>query len=190
MHLQQRTDDSLLVNLSPGLGIIAARGLATRDSVFVYDRFNHRLYYGALGSLGRVLPELASLSALFTNLTGTFSPNGQKEWTVQADSTHYLLTAREGSRRFRITIDPKLWRVIRYEVRTRGGTLLEERRFARFESVNGIYMPHEITMRRPQRETVLRLTYDDIRPNPEQLAFSFAVAPGAERIRIIEEVEE
>ncbi len=189
IHLQQRTGDSLLVRLSPGLGIVAARGLATHDSVFVYDRFHHRLYYGALASVGRVLPDLASLSALFDNLTGTFTPSAAKPWEVRSDSTHYLLSTRETGRLHRMTIDPRFWRVIRYEVRTVQGTLLEERRFSDFRRVDGVYVPHVITVRRPQQDTVLKLTYDEIRPNPDHLAFSFVVAPGVERIPITQQIE-
>jgi outer membrane lipoprotein-sorting protein len=189
IHLRQRTNDSLLVDLSPGLGIIAARGLATHDSVFVHDRFHHRLYYGALRYVARVLPELASLSALFENLTGTFVPPEEKSWSVTADSAHYILSAHEEMRQYRITVDPRLWRVIRYEVRSRQGTLLEERRFSNFQGVNGIYMPSAITVRRPPQDTRLRITYDSLHPNPKQLAFSFTIAPGVERIPITEEVE-
>lgn len=189
IHLRQRANDSLLVNLSPGLGIIAARGLATRDSVFVYDRFHHQLYYGALTSIARILPELASLSSLFENLTGTYTPSEEKSWQVQADSVYYMLSATEESRHHRVTVDPRVWRVIRYEVRTPQGTLLEERRFSNFHRVNGVTMPYQITIRRPPQDTRLRITYKTVDPNPDNLAFSFAVTPGAKRIPIVEEVE-
>lgn len=188
-HIRQRTNDSLLVSLSPGWGIIAARGLATHDSVFVYDRFHHRLYYGALRSVERVLPELASVSALFDNLTGTVVPDEGQRWRVRADSTHYILNSRKGRQQYRVVVDPRLWRVIRYEVRTPQGTVLERRQFSDFRRVDSVYMPHEITVNRPLQETRLTVQYKSVRPNPGQLAFSFPVSPGATRIPIMQEVE-
>lgn len=188
-HIRQRTNDSLLVSLSPGWGIVAARGLATHDSVFVYDRFHHRLYYGALTSIERILPELASVSALFNNLTGTVVPDGGRQWRVRADSTHYILSSQDGQHESRVVVDPRLWRVVRYEVRTRQGTLLESRRFSDFRRVDSVYMPHEIVVNRPVQETRLTVQYKSVRPNPEQLAFSFPVSPGATRIPIMQEVE-
>lgn len=188
-HVQQRANDSLLVSLSPGWGIVAARALATHDSVFVYDRFHHRLYYGTVGNVQRVLPELASVSTLFNNLTGTVVPADRRRWRIRADSSRYILTAEAGFRQYRAVVEPRMWRVVRYEVRTRDGTMIETREFSDFRRIDGVYMPHRIEVHRPRRKTRLIVEYDSIQPNPGALAFSFPVAPGAERIPLMQEVQ-
>lgn len=180
--IRQRREDSLLVTVSPGFGIEAVRGLATRDSVFLHDRFHHELYVGRFASARRLLPGLDSLGTVFANLTGTLRPTGDRDWSVRADSAFYYLERRTPDRREIFVVDPSLWRVVRYQLRTGGGRLVEERVFADYRRSGDYFLPGRIQVRRPLENQRLTVTYESTDPNPGDLELSFRVDPTVKRI--------
>lgn len=167
--IRERRDDSLYISLSPGLGIEAARVLVTPDSVFLYDRMENQLTYGAIEEAGSLLPIPVDLGSLFQNLAGTLVPRVDAEWRVLADSTTYQLLSPDETRLY--VVDPRIWRVIRYEERTLGGQLIEERIFSAFAPVEGIYVPQQLRFRRPFEESTVALTYRRLEVNPDGMSF-------------------
>lgn len=181
--IRQRREDSLVFSVSPGWGIQAARGLATPDSVFLHDRFRHELYVGSFTTARRLLPGIDSLETLFANLTGTLRPSPRRNWQVRADSSFYYLEARYEDRREIYVVNPSLWRVVRYQIRSEDGRLLEEREFSGYRrTTGGFFLPQQIRVRRPPEDQELTVRYESTTANPVELELAFRVDPTVKRI--------
>ncbi len=183
--IKHKRNDSLLISISPGLGIIAVRTLVTRDSFFVHDRINKELTVGRLESLQRILPLPVTSEALYTSLLGLLAPDPSEAWELMSDVRYYTIKAArdgtsEGTKTF--TVDPIYWRVVRYEERDPQGSLIEERTFSDFQDVEGIYLPRRLTFRRPPDKTAATLYYRELQLNPSPLSFTFDVSPTVDRI--------
>lgn len=175
--LRARRGDSLYLTVSPGLGIEAVRALVTADSVFVYDRLKNRVSYGALGEAGDLLAFPLAPDALFRNLLGFVVPETNVDWRLTADSATYQLQNAEGTITY--TVDPAHWRVVRYEVRTPDGEVIEERTFSEFDRIQGVVVPRRVVFRRPADETTLALYYRSLELDPAGLSFPFRVNDSA-----------
>ncbi|SHK96876.1 DUF4292 domain-containing protein [Rhodothermus profundi] len=163
-----RRNDSLLIRLSPGWGIEAARLLITPDSVLLHDRVHHRLYAGTRTEQAvRHLPLPAGRDP-FLSLLGILYPSSGF-WHVTADSGYYYL--QDPSRQQRYIVDPTRWRVVRYERYTPTGILVEVYRFEAFSRFGSIFLPRRIHFERPDLGMTVRLYYRTLQLNPPNLQF-------------------
>ncbi|HMB93868.1 MAG TPA: DUF4292 domain-containing protein, partial [Rhodothermales bacterium] len=183
--LNQRRSDSLYMSLSPGLGIEAARVLITPDSFYVYDRIKKQLTYGSLAYASSFLPASLTGEDVFLTLLGFNVPDGNIDWEVTADSALYQL--RDPSGRYQYTIDPTVWRVVRYEERTPSGDMLETRTFSDFDLIGGLFLPRRINLERPLDDTRIMVYYRDLTLNTTDLAFDLRVNDSAKRILVDEQ---
>ncbi|MEM1125310.1 MAG: DUF4292 domain-containing protein [Bacteroidota bacterium] len=173
--IQHRRADSLYMSLSPGLGIEAARALITPDSFFVYDRINSRVIYGDFALVTAFFP--ISGEDLFQNMLGLVQPPRDPTWALTNDSTYYYLRAPDGTERY--TIDPALWRVVRYEQRRPDGTLLEDRAYLEFDQFEGLFLPRRLVLRRPEDASTASIYYRDVNLNPRSYRFALDVRSSA-----------
>lgn len=178
--LHDRIGDSLYVSISPGLGIEAARALVTPDSFFFYDRIKNRLIYGSLDEAEGFLPQPFATEDLFQNLLGLVAPPIDVSFHVEADEAYYYLTDTSGTLTY--AIDPAFWRVVRRTEYHEDGTLLEERIFSDFDTIDGIILPRRVRFSRPVEETRASIYYRSLTLNPNDLSFEFRVRDSAERI--------
>ena len=179
--IRNRRGDSLYMSISPGLGIEAARVLVTPDSIFFYDRLKKRVTAGSLAEAGDLLAMPVTAADLFHNLLGLLAPSPDVDWQVAADSAYYHLRNPAGTQHY--TVDPALWRVIRYEERTPEGELIDERRFSEFDVFHGVYLPRRLTFRRLDQSSTASLFYRDLDLNPSDLSFDLKVSSDAERVQ-------
>ncbi len=181
--VRQRRNDSLYMSISPGFGVEAARMLVTADSFFVYDRINQRLAYGSVEAAQRRIPLPIANEAVFENMMGILAPNLSVAWQVEADDEYYYLTDASGQRTY--TIDPSIWRVIRYEERTPDGDLNEVREFAEYRAVGGVTLPRRLTLQRPNDDASASLYYEEITLNPPSLSFDLRVGDNVQRVPLL-----
>ena len=181
VDLRSRRGDSTYVSISPGLGIEAARVLVTPDSFYFYDRLKNRLVFGSMENAEGVLPQPFATDDIFANLLGLAVPSPGIEWSVSADSSHYVLVDPTGLRTY--VVDPAFWRVTRYEKRDATGTLLEEYVFSEFDSFDGAVLPRRVAFRRPSEESSATIYYRSIEVNPNALTFDLGVRSTATRVR-------
>jgi hypothetical protein len=178
--LNQRRGDSLYMALSPGLGIEAARLLITPDSFFVYDRIKKQLTYGSLAYASSFLPASLTGEDVFLTLLGLNAPATTIDWQLNADSALYQL--RDPTGRWQYTIDPTVWRVVRYEERTSGGDIIETRAFSDFDLIDGLFLARRINLERPLDDTRISIYYRELKLNATDLTFDLRVSDSAERI--------
>jgi hypothetical protein len=181
--VRQRRNDSLYMSISPGFGVEAARMLVTADSFFVYDRINQRLAYGSVEAAQRRMPLPITNEAVFENMMGILAPDPTASWQVEADEQYYYLTDPSGQRTY--TIDPSIWRVVRYEERTPGGDLNEVREFAEYGTFDGVSLPRRLTLRRPNDDASASLYYEEIELNPGSLSFDLRVGNNVQRVPLL-----
>lgn len=182
-EVRQRRNDSLYMSISPGFGVEAARMLVTPDSFFVYDRINQQLTYGTVELAQRHLPLPLTSEEVFENMLGILAPDPSVSWQIEADDRYYYLTDAAGQRRY--TIDPNRWRVIRYEERTPGGTLIEAREFSEFDTFGDVTLPRRLTLRRPLDEASASLFYQNLTLNPKNLSFELGVGRDVPRVPLL-----
>ena len=171
-------DDSLLISISPGLGIVAVRALVTPDSFFVHDRINKELGLGTIDAMQRLLPLPADASSLYGAMLGTWLPEIGPNWTLSAAQNYYIL---EDDTRT-LFVDPVFWRVVRYVENNEAGTLVEERTFSEFKDYDGVYLPRRLTFRRPGDDTSASLFHRKRTINPSSLSLDFNVSSSVKRV--------
>ena len=177
-----RENDSLLINVSPGFGIVAVKTLITPDSFFVHDRINRELTVGQLASLQSILPLPVTSEDIYASMLGLLAPEESDDWDLKSDSRYYTLSGSMSNQSY--FIDPVYWRVVRYEERSSSGSLIEERTFSEFENVEGVYLPRRLTFRRPGDKTSASIYFRDMNINPNALSFDFNVSPSVKRINL------
>ncbi len=174
-----RRNDTLLIRLSPGWGIEAARLLITPDSVLLHDRIHRRLYFGARSEPAvRRLPLLTESDPFLSLLGALYPPPGR--WRVTADSGHYYLYDPDGL--YRYVVDPARWRVTRYERYHPNGTLVESYRFEAFDRFGRVFLPRQLLLERPAVGVTVRLYYRTLVLNPPALQFVWNPDPRTRRI--------
>ena len=177
--VRARRGDSLYLGVS-SFGIEGARALVTPDSFFVYNRLGNDVTFGALADAGGQLPAPLVTGDVFENLLGILAPESGTDWTVAADSNRYVLEAPSGRRTY--TIDPALWRVVRYTERAPDGALVEERVFSDFDRIGGFFLPRRVLLRRPADDAFASLYYRELTLNPPGLSFDLQVRRSARRV--------
>ncbi len=181
-HMQARRDDSLFMSVRVTFGIEAARALVTPDSFFLYDRINKRLVFGPIEYATDFLPAPLVQEDLLPNLLGLITPDPDAPWQVSADSALYFL--HDPNRGVTLTVDPILWRVVRYEIRDPEGTIIEERDYTDFDRFQDLYLPRRIVYRRPLEKTYASLFYRDLTLNPANLVLTLDVGADVERVPV------
>ena len=178
--ISHKKNDSLLISISPGLGIVAVRTLVTPDSFFVHDRINKELTLGRLESLQRIFPLPSSSEAIYASMLGLLTPEENEDWELEVGNRYYTVSQPTLNTSF--IIDPIYWRVVRYEERSASGSLLEERTYSEFDDIDGVFLPRRLTFRRPEDDTAASIYYRDLTINPSSLSFDFNVSSSVQRI--------
>jgi hypothetical protein len=182
-EIRHRANDSLLISVSPGFGIVAVRALITPDSVFIHDRINKELAFGSVEAVGKFLPLPTDPSVMYQAMLGSLEPDSSVDWQLSSAGAYYRLADPAGRRAY--TIDPQHWRVVRYEERDGAGGLVEERTFSEFERYTTAYLPRRLTFRRPADDTAAILYYRSITLNPPDLEFDFRIGSSVRRVPLL-----
>lgn len=186
-RMAHRRGDTLYMSLTATLGIEAARMLITPDSFFVYDRINKKLNYGSMEYASLVMPAAFTSDDVFPNLLGMLLPEPDVAWSLEADTAYYHLRTPDGLRHF--IIDPTVWRVVRFEERSLGGTLIEARTFTEYDRFDGVFAPRRIILQRPLDDTNVSMYYRELTFNPPALSLTMEVGDSVERVLIDENYE-
>ncbi|MEM1043897.1 MAG: DUF4292 domain-containing protein [Bacteroidota bacterium] len=167
--IRHRAADTLWASARGPFGIEVARARATPDSVALHDKFNGKLYLGSVDAASQLLPSPLDMQALFDTLLGRLRPDRAAEWTVEIDSSYYVLTGDAE----RFTVDPASWRTVRYQGFV-GERLVDERTFSAFDVVGGRVLPRRVVLRNPAEAAEVRIEHRDLTLNPATLAFPFS----------------
>jgi hypothetical protein len=169
--IRQRRADSLYMRFSL-FGFEGGRMLLTPDSIFFYDSRKNTLRVGPVAEARELFPAPVA-EDVFANLLGLIAPEPGTDWSVTADTARYHLSNPQETRHW--TIDPRRWRVVRYEETTPDGTVTEVRRFSDFRTVEQVSLPHSVVFQRPDEDLMARIEYDEIELNPSGLSFDLGV---------------
>lgn len=173
--IRQRAADTLWASLQGPFGIEGGRVLLTPDSVKVLDKINGRLYLGRLDALAAYVPGSVSTQHLFDTLLGLLRPDGETAWSLRADPRYYHLTDPGGRRVY--TVDPALWRIVRYTAFGPDGATIDERVYSGFDQVAGVVVPRRVVLRSPTEDVSVTIEHRRLTLNPPSLAFPFS--PGS-----------
>jgi len=182
LNIAFRKSDSLFASVRVTFGIEAARALITRDSFFVYDRVRKKLYHGEAKMIKAFIPTPAPLDELFPGMTGTMAPDRAEKWKVSSDSLYYHLVSVDGLRSY--SIDPRIWKVVRMEVRGRGGEIVEERVFFDFDRFGLYVIPRRIEASRPGEGEKVSVYHRSVELNPDELSLNLKLGKISERILV------
>lgn len=180
--LRQQRADSLWMNVRGPLGINAARMLITADSFYVHNRIEEELAVGSVESAQQVLPVPPNGDALFQNLLGLIVPPITSEWTLRHDNELYHLDDPAGHRTY--SVDPSIWRVVRFVERDANGSIIDERVFTDHVRVDGVVVPNRILLRRPGDDVRAIMTYRSLTLTPDSLSFSLDVPSDIRRVAL------
>ncbi len=176
--LRQRRADSLFMRVSL-FGVEGGRLLLTPDSVLFYDSRSRVLRTGPLADAQELLPAPVNSGQIFENMLGLLSPSQSRDWSVETDSSQYFLST--GNTDTRMIVDPTRWRVVRYTRENENGTVVDERLFTDFQSVEGVLIPHRVIFRRPPDDLMAMIQYRDMNLNPNGLSFELGVPSSVPR---------
>lgn len=172
-EMRQRRADSLFMRFSL-FGVEGGRLLLTRDSVLFYDSRNRVLRTGPLTDAQELFPVPLTSGEIFNNMLGLLAPASSRDWSLEADSNQYFLSASSNSTT-RLTVDPTRWRTVRYTRENDRGTVVDERLFTDFRRVDGVLIPHRVIFRRPADDLMAMIRYRDVNLNPAELSFELGV---------------
>lgn len=172
--------DSMIARIGFPLGIEGARVLMAGDSAYVYDRIAKVLYSGSPERIAAVLPQAVANTQLMEIATGFLTPDVSRSWSLSSDSLFYFIHSEDETIRY--LIDPSLWRVVGYRLRTPSGTIVEQRTYMDFDLINNVLIPRRMVFSRPQEETRLSMAIRRIDMDPTRLTFDLDVGEGVERI--------
>ncbi len=179
LHIRQLRADTLAIGVSIHR-IRVARALVTADSFFVYDRIKKDLYFNSTEAALRHLGMPLTLSDVGENLLGTLDVPTGRGWQVRADTSYYYVTNAQRGASF--TIDPRIWRVTRYELRNEDGEVVERREFDSFDQFGNAFLPRKVTITRPLDEQYLSVYHRSLVVNPDELDLSFQTSDNPTRI--------
>lgn len=179
--LSHRRGDSLYMSIKPALGIEAARALVTADSFFVYDRIKKKLYYGDIAKAGQHLPGPISDDNVFGSLLGLPDLDADN-WQVTADSSHYYLV--DDSRNEVYTVDPKLWRVVRFERTDNAGSIVEYIDYSEFDKLDNFILARKMFYEHVDDGKTVSVYYRSLDLNPGSISFPFSASSSAERVPV------
>lgn len=162
--------ESLMVRVTFPLGIEGARVLSTSGSAWVYDRIEKVVWTGSPERIAGVLPGAVASTDLVPLATGFEHPDPGIDWQVEVDSTLYLLSAPDGSMRY--TIDPSIWRIVAVRERDAGGSIVEQRWYTDFVTVDAIRLPRRMALVRPMDDLRISMAFQRFEPDPPS-AFDF-----------------
>jgi hypothetical protein len=177
-QVRHRRADSLFMRVSL-FGVEGGRLLLTRDSVFFYDTRRAVLRVGPLRAVQALFPAPVSSPRFFQNMLGLIAPGTTRTWSVTADSSLYYMAGPR--RRARYTVDPAQWRVVRFEQRSRAGSVRQKRLFSNFRTVQGLVLPGRVLFERPAADLRALVQYQDLTLNPTNLSFGLNVPPDVPR---------
>ncbi|MFB6098353.1 MAG: DUF4292 domain-containing protein [Salinibacter sp.] len=176
--VRHRRADSLFMRISL-FGIEGGRLLVTQDSVFFYDTRKAVLRVGPVEAVQNIFPAPVSSPDFFRHMLGLLAPAPQRDWSLRADSSLYYLSSAADRRHY--TVDPLRWRVLRYEERTRRGTVVQKQNFSSFRSVEGLVLPSRVVFQRPTANLRAVVSYRRMNLNPTDLSFALDVPPQVPR---------
>lgn len=179
--MSHRRGDSLYMSIKPALGIEAGRALVTADSFFVYDRIKKKLYYGDIENAGEHLPGPVSGDNVFGSLLGLPDLNSGS-WQVTADSIHYYLSDERRGESY--TIDPRIWRVVRFERVDDMGDVIEYMAYSEFDSLDGFILPRKMIYEHLKEDKTASIYYRSLDLNPGSISFPFSASSSAERVPV------
>lgn len=180
--LRQQRADSLWMNVRGPLGINAARMLVTPDSFYVHNRIENELSVGPVAAMQRVLPLPVSSELLFQNLLGLLVPPQGPGWSVRAADAQYHFEHASG--RYTYSVDPSIWRVVRYVERDASGAVVDERTFTDHTRVAGVLLPTRVRLHRPADGVQALVAYRSITLDPESLSFPLDVPSDVHRVAL------
>ena len=179
--IRQREADTLWASVRGPFGIEVARARATPDSFAVLDKLNDRLYLGPVAAAASYLPTPSDTHDLFRNFLGTLRPEPGASWTLSVKDQLYVLADGMSGRVF--TVDPSIWRTVRFQGFD-AGVLVDERTFSAFDTIDGRILPRRIELRNPRDDTRLTVEQKKVTLNPTDLAFPFS--PGDAEVRYLD----
>lgn len=180
-EIRQTRNDSLWMRMSR-FGFEGARLLVTADSFFVHNRMENQFALGSVDAASQYLPGPVTVDQAFDNMLGLIAPEPNVGWKVENDSLRYYLTDPGGRRTY--VVDARNWRVTRYARTDADGSVVEERLFGEFTTVNGVVVPTRVVFRRPPDTAMAVLSYDEIRLNPKSLSLDFRVPADVPRVSL------
>ena len=157
--------ESLMVRVTFPLGIEGARVLSTPDRAWVYDRIEKVVWTGSPERIAGVLPAAVAGTDLVPLATGFETPGRNVAWRVEVDSTLYLLSHPDRSVRY--TVDPATWRIVAVRKRDAAGSIVEQRWYTDFVTVDGILLPRRMALVRPQDSLRISMAFQRFDPDPD-----------------------
>ncbi|GMQ82315.1 MAG: DUF4292 domain-containing protein [Rhodothermia bacterium] len=179
-----RRDDSLLIRVRFPLGIEGARVLVTRDSAWVYDRIHEEVLAGTHEEIAAVLPSAIFGTNFIDDTMDFIQPDPSIAWILSSDSLRYHLVSPDST--LRIDIDPVLWRIVHIEQKSTEGTVLEQRWYTNFRTINEQLLPLRMIISRPEEDTRLSMVLRKIDTTPGPLSFDLGLKSDTRRIFIRE----
>jgi len=172
--------ESLFVRVTFPLGVEGARVLVSTDSAWVYDRIEKVVWTGSPERVAAVLPGAVAGLHLVEMATGFELPDPDVAWSVDTDSTLYLLTSPDETIRY--TIDPALWRVVAVKQQNMEGAITEQRWYSDFATFDDALVPRRMALSRPPEDLRISMALHRLELNPDRLTFELDVASDAQWI--------
>lgn len=135
-RMRIKRDSIIWFSLTPGVGIEAARGIITQDSLILMDRVNKEAYYFSFDSLSRKFDFDFSYNLFQSVLIGDLPFERERMDVVTKMNNDILIAQQEGPLTINNRIDEKTGRLKNLRARTMENENTLEIRYNEFKPLN------------------------------------------------------
>lgn len=181
--------DSVGVTIYGPFGIELAKAFASEERFLFYDAFNNKAYQGEVNA--NVLEEIFKINLAFSDLLDAFIGGVNLTEVLYQPPTDYSVAYDEYvliydkpdlqlSSEYHVNIEDL--GITYYALKDMNGATLIEGRYKKFSIIEGVAVPFEVEIANIQDDQKIRITYDEISVNEEDIIIYFDTPRDAEII--------
>jgi len=183
-----RKDSLIWISLSPGLGIEAARGIITKDSLFFLDRINNVVYIYGYKELSKKFNFNVNYKIIESIITGNmpFARNIADKIVKRADGI--TVSQQEGIVSVDNIINATSKKLIRLKMTEQPSNNLLEVNYSNFQWIEEAIFPYNMNVEvkytddKELKQTKINLEYNKVSLSDKSLKFPFNIPKKYERL--------
>lgn len=184
--LALRKPDSIQITVEGPFGITVAQALITRTTFQAYSALENKLYTGPTSAenLRKAIRLDLGFDDVMALFTGGRVLDADRRTPDESgtDGGDAFFLFRDGEVGRRYVIDPTSLAIRKVQLLDANGIMTFEQSYADFEARDGANLPRRIRATNHARRQIISLTYNVIRPNDQDIRFSFSPPSNARRV--------
>ncbi|NOZ62659.1 MAG: DUF4292 domain-containing protein [Calditrichaeota bacterium] len=178
--------DSLLIQLSSGLGFGVGAIFIDRNQVEIYNSMENALFEGHPDSMNfrRFLMIDVSFDKLLQAFSGIHLIEQHERELLQTDDGKYLIIGSKKGYTLKYWIHPRRFVVQKYQLLDNDGKVLMEFKYDQFVKSHNVYLPKTVRISQPSQKSRLTIVFTtvDVNAKMQPKDFQMRIPENVERV--------